>query len=88
MIIVFVAVGLLIGAFAALIIVRRVPQLEPMPLDTDGGWLIEPGRPVPLGEEPKLFNMSAGVDEKALERGYVWRDIMVSHRPNFVRLLR
>ena len=74
LIIVFVAVGLLIGAFTALIIVRRAPPAGVVGANLNGWYLnTEP----PLGEKPKLYAVHLDVDDDAAAGGCAYRDVTV-----------
>lgn len=79
LIIVFVALGLLVGAFVALLLIRRVPNRDMFATSNlgIGAWYVPP-EPIIVGEEPKLFEARLAVDENASWKEHVWGEVSVS----------
>ena len=76
LIIVFVAVGLLVGAMAALMIVRRAPPAGFNGGTNVNGWYLDT-EPPSLGETPKIYTAHLDVDDDAAARGCAYKDIAV-----------
>ncbi len=90
LVVVFVAIGLLIGAFTALLIVRRMSTGRITFDDYEGQanglamWRYYEATEVPLGEEPKLFEMRLEREKGVKEGNERWRGMSVSDRCGFV----
>ena len=78
LIIVFVAVGLLAGAFAALLIVRRARPRMSMYGGNDSGWFFSSSSPRVLGAEPRLYEAKLDDVKGGVGGGEChWNEIMV-----------
>ncbi|THH00127.1 hypothetical protein EW026_g2352 [Hermanssonia centrifuga] len=84
LVVVFVAIGLLIGAFTALLIVRRMSAGGITFDDYEGQanglamWRYYEATEVPLGEEPKLFEMRLEREKGVKEGNERWRGMSVT----------